>query len=79
MSSPPQELHGRSGLPPNPYAAEDDILVQQWQRSAGAERHGLTLLEDVVMSTSTAGHEVQPRFSAQETYPWDVDMTQVRS
>jgi hypothetical protein len=76
MSSPSQELHEVPGLPPNPYAAPDDVVVQQWQRNAEAVRAGLTLPGHPTLSTSS--HEMEPQFSPQGTYPCEVDMTRVR-
>ena len=78
MSSPPQGLPEPSGLPSNPYAAEDDDLVQQWwQRDAGTPQAEMTTPGAVAMSTSSTGRQTQPQFSAQGTCPWEVDMTQV--
>jgi len=78
MSSRPQGLREPPGLPPNPYAAEDDVVAQQWQSNAGAERAGMAPSRETVLPASSSGHEMQPEFSAQGLYPWEVNNTQVR-
>ncbi|KAH0292023.1 hypothetical protein M436DRAFT_84567 [Aureobasidium namibiae CBS 147.97] len=76
MSLPSQGLREPRGLPPKPYAAEDDAVVQQWQSNGGAERAELMPPREAVLPASSSGHEMQPEVSAQGLYPWQVSYSQ---
>ena len=78
MSFPPQGLREPPGWLPNPYAAEDDVVIQQWQSNGGAERTELMPPREALLAASSSGHEMQPDFSAQGLYPWEVNNAQVR-
>jgi hypothetical protein len=78
MSSPPQGLHEHPGLPPNPYAAPDDVTIQQWQRKAEVVRAILTLPGHAALPSSTSGCEAQPQFPSQELSPYGVENPHVR-
>ena len=78
MSLPPQGLRESPGLPPNPYAAEDDVVVQQWQSNGGAERAEMAPSREALLPASSSGHEMQPGSSAQRFYSWEVNNAQVR-
>jgi hypothetical protein len=78
MSSPSQGLHEYSDLPPNPYAAPDDVTIQQWQRKAEAVRANLTLPEHTAHPASTSDYEAQSRFPSQELSAYGVEKPHVR-